>query len=90
VDAKAADVRVEDENLEAEKNRRAADRLDDLFQIKLSGSCFLRGAKSLDYRSERAHHALVAFSYECGENVLADLVSPEMITAVAARMRSAV
>src|SRR4051812_15082738 len=38
-----------------------------------------------DQLAQRREHALVTFAQESGQDVLADLVAPEMISAIAAR-----
>src|SRR3954465_11324630 len=49
--------------------------------------CFVR---SCEESRQRRQHALVSFAQKCGQNVLADPLPPEVIAAVAARVRGGV
>jgi hypothetical protein len=53
-------------------------------KARRSRGCFVRGAKPLDDRAKRTHHALISFSYQRRENVFADAVPPEVISAITA------
>jgi hypothetical protein len=47
----------------------------------------VRGAQALDDIAECSHHALISLSQKRGENVLADPLAPQVIAAVAARVK---
>jgi hypothetical protein len=43
----------------------------------------LSAGESPEKRADCAHHAIVAFPEQCGENVLAKLITPHVIAAIA-------
>jgi hypothetical protein len=53
-------------------------------------SLHLRRMNSCEKSRECGEHALVPFTQECGQNVFADALTPEMVAAVAARVSGGV